>query len=694
VPKKKLVLGQGLILALLSITLVPSHAQNLKTLKTHVAAQSIPSLGRLAPETHLTVSMTLPLHQQEQLNNLLQDLYNPRSGQYHKFLTVSEFTERFGPTEDEYQQVRAFAEQHHLKVIKDPANRLVVTASGTSSDMEQAFHVTMLTHQHPTEKRIFHAPDHEPQVDSDLPIAVVEGLSDFSLPRHVGPTHLISDVALTIQGTAPGGEFSGFDIRNAYFPGTNLDGTGQSVGIYASAFNLSDIELYFENLGETLTVPAFVVNANDGDSLQCSTGCNDGETSVDAEQILSVAPHLTALDFYEASNELDAWNDMAALNIDKQLSTSIVFLPADPTEADPIFEEMAAQGQSFFVASGDSGAFSQPGCTGSCNPVFYPSDDPFVTSAGGTDLNTSSPGGPWQSESAWIGSSGGISTNGFAIPSYQVPFINAPNNGSTTLRNVPDVAANANTDNFFCANGSCSGGLGGTSFAAPSWAAFMALANQQAAEAGGGPIGFLNPLIYSIASRPNYTEVFHDITSGNNFNSISPNLYSAVTGYDLVTGLGSPNGQEFLNAIAVRNLNGKHVLTPLNAMGSRLDDAGANTTAGNTIDIFTANGTAAQNWVFSNTNVAPAGNYNIAVSLGAFCMTASGSTAGSLVNLQPCNGSPAQSWNAVLSEGSYLFHPASNPSLCLDVTRDLTTNGTPLQIFTCNGLNDEQWVVD
>jgi hypothetical protein len=141
------------------------------------------------------------------------------------------------------------------------------------------------------------------------------------------------------------------------------------------------------------------------------------------------------------------------------------------------------------------------------------------------------------------------------------------------------------------------------------------------------------------------------------------------------------------------NLNGAHTMTPQNATGSRLDDYLSGTGNGNTVDIWTVNGTGAQSWVFSNTNVAPAGNYNLAVSYGPFCLTASAPSSGALVDLQPCNGSAGQSWSVVSSGGFYILHPASNPSLCLDVQGDGSGDGTPVQAWTCNGGNNEQWAV-
>jgi N-acetylneuraminic acid mutarotase len=173
-----------------------------------------------------------------------------------------------------------------------------------------------------------------------------------------------------------------------------------------------------------------------------------------------------------------------------------------------------------------------------------------VTAVGGTDLTTTGPGGPWLSETGWTpDSGGGISPDGILIPSWQAGVANTSNNGSTTYRNVPDVAAEADTDNYACGMGVCEGNWGGTSFAAPRWAGFMAVVNQQAVEANNPTVGFVNPAIYAIGNGSSYGSDLHDIVNGNNCDGGTP-CYSAVTGYDLVTGWGSPNGQNLINGLA------------------------------------------------------------------------------------------------------------------------------------------------
>jgi kumamolisin len=121
---------------------------------------------------------------------------------------------------------------------------------------------------------------------------------------------------------------------------------------------------------------------------------------------------------------------------------------------------------------------------------------PLIVSVGGTDLTTNGAGGTWKSETGWVDSGGGISPDTFAIPSWQTAAAAGCSSCSKTVRNGPDVAANANFTFYVCANGSCSANqFGGTSFAAPMWAGYLALANQQAVQSGGSPLGFINPAV-------------------------------------------------------------------------------------------------------------------------------------------------------------------------------------------------------
>lgn len=149
----------------------------------------------------------------------------------------------------------------------------------------------------------------------------------------------------------------------------------------------------------------------------------------------------------------------------------------------------------------------------------------------------------------------------------------------------------------------------------------------------------------------------------------------------------------FYQTVASISNGTKYTLTPQNSTGLRLDDYGASTAPGTTIDVYSANNTIAQNWVLSNNGVSPSGYYNIANAQGAYCVTASGTASTSQVNLQACNGSSAQAWEAVPSGSFYVFHPANNTANCLDVRADGTASGTLVQVYACNGGNNEQWAL-
>jgi hypothetical protein len=520
-------------------------------------------LGQLPATQQLQLAISLPLRNQDQLNTLLQQLYDPTSANYRRFLTVQQFSDQFGPTVVDQQRVIGFTQAYGLFVTHTFANRLVIDVRGSVSAVERAFHVRMSVYQHPTENRTFYAPDVEPTVDAGLPILSVDGLSTFFLPQPMLQKALPNAGVHSDQtGSGPGGEFLGSDMRAAYGGGTTLDGAGQAVGlIELGPYRLADVLNYFGSIGQPLNVS--ITNVLIGVDGICDateppsspqTPCNDGEEAIDIQQAISMAPNLSALIVYEAysasTDALSAYAQAASDNIAKQISISFGWggTPSSEGSYEQVFEELEVQGQSSFVASGDAGASLSGG---------YPGNSTNITDAGGTDITTASAGGAWQSETGWIGSGGGWNP-AVAIPSWQTPIINSTNGGDPDYRNIPDVSAEANTDNYFCANGSCQGGIGGTSLAAPRWAGFVSLINQQAAanatSSGTNPtFGFLNPTIATIGQGANYGDVFHDITSGTNVTStpctngtlgcLNGDVgFNAVTGFDLVTGWGSPNG--------------------------------------------------------------------------------------------------------------------------------------------------------
>ena len=505
------------------------QANGRQTLHGHIpnGIAGLKPLGQLSGQTNLQLAIGLPLHNTLELNNLLQQIYDPHNPNYRHFLTPEQFTERFGPTKQEYQAVVNFAKANGLKVTTTHPNRLILDVSGTTATVEKAFQISMQVYQHPTEARKFYAPDTEPSVSSSLPINYISGLDNFSLPKprlHATPIPVAQSRSVTPNaGAGPSGTFTGKDFRAAYVPDTTMTGSGQVVGLLQfDGYTASDIT-YYESYNGLPNVPLQNVLI-DGATGNPSHGGGEVEVSLDIEMSISMAPGLSKVMVYMSSGSwVNMLNRMVTDNQAKQISCSW-YIPngsANPN-TDVIFQEMAAQGQTFFTASGDSDAFT--------GLIPFPGDTPYITVVGGTTLTTTGPAGARVSENTWnrnngIGTGGGISTQ-YSIPSWQTNINMTPPQGSTTKRNVPDVALTA--DNVYVRADGEDYYVGGTSCAAPLWAGFMSLVNQQAVASGNSTVGFLNPTVYALGGSANYSSCFHDITTGNNTSANSPTHFYAV----------------------------------------------------------------------------------------------------------------------------------------------------------------------
>lgn len=501
-----------------------------------VADHSAVLVAMPEPSRTLHVAIVLPMRNLAGLADLIRQIYDPASPTYRQYLTVAEFTARFGPTAADYAQALQFFVDQGMTVTGVAANRYMIDATASVTTLERVLHVKLGMYRHPTEGRLFIAPADEPSVDLHVPILRVVGLDDFTLPApRLARASGAGTAAETRTGSAPGGWYLGSDIRAAYYGGTTLTGAGESLGLMElGPYNPYDIDHYFQQFGPPLTT-AVVPISTDGTAPTCTGICDDVEQALDIEYSIAMAPSLKQVRVYVAATADSVLNRMASDNLCAQLSTSWGWSQEAATD-DPIFMEMAAQGQTLLTASGDYSTLIKSGP--------WPEESAYITGVGGTDLRTTGPGGAWAAEIGWKDSAGGPSVDrSITIPAYQVPFIDEANEGSTTLRNVPDIGGDADTNNYICANLQCGGEWGGTSFASPIWAGFIALANEAAAVKGLPRIGFLNPILYSLGGQKDYEGLFHDIVGG------TSGLYTAVPGYDLVTGLGSPHGRTLIEAL-------------------------------------------------------------------------------------------------------------------------------------------------
>jgi kumamolisin len=530
------------------------------------------SVGRLPATQTLRFSVVLALRHQPELENFLQELYDPSSSSYKHYVTPKQFTERFGPSQEDYDALVAFAKANGFKLIGGSRDSRDLQFTAPVANINKAFHITMGVYQHPTENRTFFAPDREPTADLPFQLWHISGLDNYSIPRpalsHRDP-NAEGEVSQAQTGSCPQASFCGSDMRAAYYEGTSLTGSGQNIALLELAgTDLADLSTYYTGAKQTQPYTPTLISTG-GYSTTClaSKSCDDTEQTLDMTQAMGMAPGSKMLYMYVCgdaygSGTFDETACYSAMVTDKaaplslQISLSWGWQPADPSTDDPYYEQMAAQGQSVFVAAGDNRAWNS-------GNYPYPSEDANVIAVGGTDLTTKSAGGPWASEVGWQDTGGGISPDDIPIPAWQQlsGVITKTNRGSTVYRNGPDVTANANWSFYVCADqtgvsGCTANDYGGTSFAAPMWAGYLALANQQAAALGKPAPGFINPTIYPLGLGSGYAAAFHDITSGNNG-------FPAEAGYDLDSGWGSPNGSGLINALVGSGGGGPAVtLTP------------------------------------------------------------------------------------------------------------------------------------
>jgi hypothetical protein len=493
-------------------------------LKAHLApeASSAKPTGRVSPSTRIRLSVGLAIPKDAELQAFIKDVYNPASPNYRKFLTPETFTARFAPSSADYQKVADWAKAQKLEIVHTYSNRLLLDVSGTAAKIESALHVNLETAQR-SDQSIFFRPDRDPSIELDVPIKAITGLDDFERPRHLG-------------GSSPIGNYISRDLRTAYAAGSNLKGTGQTIGILAfDGYDPADVAAYRTDAGLPALAPTNVLEGG-------ATGSPSGsyaETVADIELAMAMAPAAnvtvyigtTCVDYDSLLNDIAT---SSPLNL--QNSTSFLCRTANSLN---IFDVMAGQGQSFFVPSGDGGGYLS-------NEQMY--DRAKVTVVGGTTLTMNGAGISYQSEVTWDDTANHLSSGGgvefqIAIPTWQAGTTFATgSDASTTNRNDPDVSLVAQ-GLYIRSSHPFANSFEGTSASTPLWAGFMALVNERWALAGmTTPVGWASPAIWDIGrNSAAYPIAFNDITSGTATSYLTGGItHSAGVGYDLTTGWGTP----------------------------------------------------------------------------------------------------------------------------------------------------------
>ena len=641
-------------------------------------------VGSLAGTTRVPVTITLQPPDPAALQSYATAVSTPGSSDYRHFLTVAAFRARFAPTDAQIAAVRSALSSEGLTPSPVSANGLVITLSGTATQLSSAFS-TSFDQVKLADGRSAYTNTSPPAVPSSIASTIqsITGLNSLTVPHPLGlgrgpesgrdragaeradvvtggPQPCAAGRALSDSYTAD--ELaSGYGFSRLY--GQNDLGAGETIGLLElEPYARSDVLGYESCYGISSSVTNIPVDGFD------PTATALGEANGDIEDVIGIAPQASVLD-YQAPNTVSALLDVLARMVSDDradvLSTSwgiceVGLSPDFAAAENSELEEAAIQGQSFFAATGDGGsAACSPTDTGLS--VDDPGGQPFITAVGGTQLSAL---GPPPTETTWnngamMASTGGIS-RWAAMPPYQLgaaPALNVINGDSSGApcaaptggfcRETPDVSASSSMyggyDFYF---GGRWGNWYGTSFAAPLWAAFVALAKASpTCAAAGVDLGFVNPLLYQLAGS-GYGRYFNDITSGDNdATDDNGGLYPATAGYDMATGLGSPIGGPLAQALC------GGPLTP--ALATTVGDAATNAPWAGT---ETAGAIAFASARVAGGGPVPSGTLTYDLYDNAACTAPTVSS--QIVNLSVGGVVPNSADTAALNAGSYSYRAA------------------------------------
>jgi subtilase family serine protease len=360
---------------------IPLQAQpqqlSTRHVRPEVASGEAKLVGQLPPTDNLRFDIVMPLRDRTGLQSFLRQQYDPASAFYHQFLTPQEFTARFGPSQEDWNTLLAFAKANGFEVVSGTRDARDLRLSGTVANIEKAFHVNMGVYQDPNEDRKFFAVDREPTVDLPIQLWHITGLdndsrphpmyvkkSDYAKAHGIDPDKVVSHAT---TGSGPSASFLGSDMRAAYYEGTALTGTGQNIALFEFAgTDLADLTTYYKNVSQTEPyTPTLISTGGFGTSCVDSGGspCDDTEQTLDMTQAMGMAPGSKMLYMYvcgdvlaSGSGNISDTSCISAMVTDTdaplsmQISCSWGWTPADPSTLDPYFEQMASQGQNFFAA--------------------------------------------------------------------------------------------------------------------------------------------------------------------------------------------------------------------------------------------------------------------------------------------------------------------------------------------------------
>ena len=523
----------------------------------------------------ISVILSLPLGDAQGAAQFVQRVSNPKDPLYRQYITPKEFAARYGANAGDYAALKAWATANGLAIVHESTARTGLTVRGTVAQFQELFK-TQLNNYRSADGKEFYSASVKPTIPSAISskVAGVIGLTNSiqyaplaKVYKTLGENPVTPAIRTdTAGGTGPGGSYSAADLRTAYSIPAFGGVVPQSVAVFEQGgFFASDVDKYLDTMKLRNTPVKFVgVNGYNGSVNDLGV---ELEAVLDIDMVIGINPAVKEVLVYEDGTDpfgvaiIDALEAVASDNFVQTLSISYGLdevqagnsqLAAENT----VLTQLAAEGITVLVSAGDGGAYGRTG-------TFYfpaqleapdPGSQPLITSVGGTSLYTG-PGGVYAGESVWnhlligAGATGGGVSSYWAIPTWQSPSYVTGNGGSSTFRNVPDVAAVGDPLTGVGVYSKQNGGwiqIGGTSVSAPIWGGYISILNAGFAYLINQKIGFFNPTLYGIGfgNPSNYLYPVPDGTNGNAAFFGTPG-YNAGYGYNNCAGSGTPFGGGF-----------------------------------------------------------------------------------------------------------------------------------------------------
>jgi len=531
-------------------------------------------LSAVDSQKQISVILALPLSDSKGAAEFIERVSNPKDPLYRQYLTPYEFSQRYGANADDYAALREWAIANELTIVHESMARTFLTVRGTAAQFQILFK-TALNNYRSSGGQEFYSASVEPTIPDPIATKVtgVIGLTNSvqyaplaKVYQTFGEDPTAREIGTdTAGGTGPGGAYAPSDLSSVYKIPRFGDVAPQTVAVFEQGgFFRSDVQKYLERMQLPNRPVKFV--GVDGYNGSVNDLGIELQAVLDINLVIGINPAVKEVLVYEDGIDpfgvalIDALDQVASDNKAEILNISYGLDEVQQGDSQLAAEntaltQLAAQGITVVATSGDGGAYGQTGT--STYPaqleVTDPGAQPLVTCVGGTSLST----GPHEvrlGEAVWNrlglneGASGGGVSSYWTIPPWQAPSYVTTNGGSSTYRNVPDVAAVGDPFTGVAVYSKMNGGWlqAGGSVSATIWAGYISILNAGLEYVTGQRLGFFNPTFYNtnnIVSGP----LLYPVIDGTNGN---PGLYgtpgyNAGFGYNNCTGTGTIYGGGF-----------------------------------------------------------------------------------------------------------------------------------------------------